>query len=406
MRILVISYLFPNRIYPNHGIFVLNRLKAVQAYCDIKVINPIPFFPFSTRFRRYKDFNKIPYIEIIEGIEVYHPRFFIIPRFFKWLDAITFAIATVPLAIKIKKVYPFDIIDLHWTYPDILSGYILSKIFKKKLLITVRGKEALNLFPTESDGSIYCEENSLRTRILKYLLPKANFVITLSKELETLCLAYGISSQIVRTITNGVDNVAFHYLDKEKCRLKLDLSKDKRIILSVGSLIYGKGFDRIISIFPDILNHYPDSEFYIIGSEGPAGSYKKELLELISLYGLKDNVKLIGHVDNHDLLLWYNAADIFCLASRGEGSPNVLTEALACGCPSVATDVGSVSEIICQDFMGIVVNNEKLLLKAILSAFSKQYDRKVISDFMRQYDWDWCARNVIQIYHRLLRNLI
>ena len=80
MKILVISYLFPNCHYPNQGVFVLNRLRALQKYCDVKVINPLPWFPFYSKLARYKNYYKIPAKENIHGVEVYHPRLPIIPR--------------------------------------------------------------------------------------------------------------------------------------------------------------------------------------------------------------------------------------------------------------------------------------------------------------------------------------
>ena len=49
MRVLAMSYLFPNSIYPNSGVFVLNRLKAILNYHEVKVINPIPWFPAASR---------------------------------------------------------------------------------------------------------------------------------------------------------------------------------------------------------------------------------------------------------------------------------------------------------------------------------------------------------------------
>lgn len=141
MKILVISYLFPNSLAPSLGIFVFNRLKHVNRYCKVVVINPIPWFPFSSKLERYKGFGEIPKVETIQGIKVYHPRFFIVPKYFKFIDAITFAAAVVPLALRLKKNgFAFDLIDLHWTYPDLLSGRLLSRLTRKKQLVTIRGK--------------------------------------------------------------------------------------------------------------------------------------------------------------------------------------------------------------------------------------------------------------------------
>lgn len=410
MKVLAISYLYPNCIYPNHGIFVHNRLKAILKFCDVKVINPIPWFPFSHKFKRYRGYNQIPLKENMEGIEVFHPRFFIIPRYVKFLDTFTFCLSVVPIAIKFRREFDFDLIDLHWTYPDILSGRVLAILFNKKLLLTVRGKEALNFFPQKhppipnSRTTDYRKEISLRSKMLDYFLPKSNAVIALSKELKKLCMECNVSPEKIEVIRNGIAPGSFYFLEKKVCRSKLNLPEDKLVILSVGSLIFAKGFDRLIAIFPDILKEYPNAMLFIIGSDGPAGDYRKELASITHKHGIEDKICFLGQIPNNDLIYWYNAADLFCLPSRSEGSPNVLSEALACGCPSVTTDVGSASEILNCDCLGRVIpNNESQMLSGILSALGSTFERQAISDRIRKYDWNACAIKVVQLYKRLLK---
>jgi len=392
MRILAISYLFPNSIYPNSGIFVLNRLKAVSKYCDVKVINPIPWFPFNSLLKRYKNYHLIPEKEVIEGIEVFHPRFFSIPRYLKIVDSFTFFLALFLPALKIKKIFPYDLIDVHWTYPDLPSAYFLARFLRKKQLITLRGKEAL-----------YTDIQWLYKKIILPLINRSDIVISLSRQLMDLCIAGGISGNKFRIIRNGADTFLFHFLDRDMCRQRLNLLKNERIIISVGSLIHRKGFDRIIKVMPEILKKYSGVILYIIGTEGPEGNYKKELIQLVKKYSLDGKVRFTGGVKNHELVLWYNAADVFCLASRSEGSPNVLSEALCCGCPSVATDVGSVPEILGDDSMGAVIpDDDNALFSGLMTVLAKKYDRRAISISMKQYDWDWCARQVVQVYREIL----
>lgn len=402
MRILAVSYLFPNNVNPNHGIFVFNRLKAVRSYCELIVINPIPWFPFSSRFSRYKHFNTIPLKENIGGIDVYHPRFFIIPRYFKLIDSMTFCLSVLFVALKLKKHFKCDVVDLHWTYPDILSGYVLSRLFNRKLLVTVRGREALNQFIDDKKNQ-YVEEKSLRTILIKKMLPLADAVITLSQELKNITVNYGVSSNKITVIRNGVDVDKFYYIDQKKSRSLLKLPYDELILLAVGSLIYGKGFDRIIRHFTKIREKFPQIKLYIIGSEGPAGDYSSQLRVLVYQNKLEGSVKFIGQIMNNTLIHWYNSADLFCLVSRSEGSPNVLTEAIACGCPALATNVGAVSGILSNRELGYVIPNEDSCVgDGIIEALSRSYNRKKISEYMRQFNWDWCAKKVINEYNNTL----
>ena len=130
----------------------------------------------------------------------------------------------------------------------------------------------------------------------------------------------------------------FYYIPKKVARKKLGINQNERFIVSVGSLIRRKGFDLLIKSLATIVNKhtFSDIKLYIIGSEGPEGDFRDELYSLVDQLGLNEHIVFQGQVPNDELCLWYNSSDVFCLASRGEGSPNVLTEALACGCPAVA----------------------------------------------------------------------
>ncbi len=391
MKILALSYLYPNSQYPHYGIFVHNRLKAVSRYHEVKVINPIPWFPGCGRLSRYRNYNAIPAHETIDGLEVFHPRFPIIPRFCKSLDALSYRAAVMPLVAKLRQTYPFDLIDLHWTYPDLPTGTALKKKYGKKMVVTLRGKEAFHR-----------GEGPIREALIRKHLLRADAVISLSRELQDMAVEVGVEAERCNVIRNGVDTSRFYYMDKRQCRKDLSLSMDKYIILSVGGIVYRKGFDRVIKS----LTYLPENVCYvIIGEEGLEGNFKRDLLGFINASELHDRVMFAGQVDNHKLNLWYNAADLFVLSSRGEGSPNVLSEALACGCPAVATNVGAVKDLIGENLIGNMTENNGIALrKGILKAMRTRWDRVTIHNLWKKYDWEWCARKTIKILESLEEN--
>ncbi len=396
MRILAISYLFPNSKEPNYGIFVLNRLKAVSKYCDIKVINPIPWFPFSTLLPRYKNYDQVPKKEIIQGLEVYHPRFLSFPRILKVIEPVTLFLSLFFLCKRINGRYPFDILDIHWLYPDLPAGFMLARIFRKKIVVTLRGREAL--FSTGLWKF---------NRILVPLLNRVNYIISLSSELQELCRNAGVNHERFAIIRNGVDTKTFHFSNMLQARKQLDLNSTEKIILSVGALIYRKGFDRIIRCLPALSTKYPEIKLYIVGDAGKEGNYLRNLQSIIQECQVDDKIVFVGSVPNAHLVTWYNAADLFCLASRGEGSPNVLSEALTSGCPAVSTDVGSASDILDKDELGeIVPNDDHTLCPRLLIALEKKYDRPSIAAYMSRFDWNWCANQVIKVYEVVVRQQV
>ncbi|MDR4503184.1 MAG: glycosyltransferase [Candidatus Scalindua sp.] len=393
-NILVLSHLFPNIKYPQFGVFVLNRVLALNKYCNINVIAPIPFFPFMSNIRRFQNYEKVQLNENVDGLNVFHPRFPVIPRYLKWIDSISYFFATFSHIYKISKSDKdkIDLIDIHWTYPDSLTGFIWACLLKKNFIVTIRGKEAL-----------YIGENSLRKLIINKVLKKADAIVVLSTELKELVRQIGVHEKKIFLVFNGVDLTRFNIKNKDYCRKQLSIPSGKKVIISVGSLIYRKGFDKIINVLPNINKDF-SVELYIIGEVGPEGDYLDQLKGKISSLKLK-NVLFVGSKDFHELSMWYNAADVFCLASRGEGCPNVLMEALACGTPAVATEVGSVADIIEEDSMGYVVNvNDEIELEnSIKRALRQNWNRLKICKSMQDRTWDNCAKQVLKVYDIVLK---
>lgn len=395
MKILAVSYLFPNAVFPAYGIFVLNRLKAVARYAEVKVINPIPWFPAYPLFPRYRDYQHIPERETIGGIEVFHPRFLSIPRVLKSVDCRSYVTAVNRAMHALDTSFGCDLVDLHWTFPDLAAGYAIARARKVPLLLTLRGVEALHV-----------QDKDVRERIVKDHLPRVDGIIGLSRQLLDKAFAAGARSP-GWVIRNGVDCETFHYQPKVQARQALGLPVTQTLILAVGSLIRVKGFDLLIRALPRLLQRLnAPLKLCIVGGTGHAGDCETALRNEVAQLGLSEHVVFVGPKSNEQLRDWYNAADVFCLPSRSEGSPNVLTEALACGCPCVAADVGSVREIMeSEPGLGACVPPEDVdaLSRSIESVLTQVCMREQIAATLKKYDWDWCARQVIDVYTQVIQ---
>ena len=394
VRVLALSCLFPNAAQPNYGVFVLNRLKAVSRFCTITVVAPIHSYLLLglTRAARMRD-RAAPLREKIEGFDVHHPRFAIIPRYLKWFDALSYwwAACKVVAGLETREGLTFDVVDVHWTYPDIVAGFFIARNRGKKLLVTVRGKEAF-----------YLGEHSLRRWMLGYFMRRADAIITLSDELKGLAVGLGVAPARVRTILNGVDRAAFHLRPMEECRRRLGLAPDRKLIISVGALVEGKGHHELVRIMAGLSP--PNAvDLCIIGGPGPGGDERRRLHRMISDLGLT-NVRLIGKVAHGELGDWYGAADLFCLATRSEGCPNVVLEALACGTPIVSTDVGAIRDLVVDGENGFVIGRDRLyeLEEQVRKALDWSWDRARIAERMDEWGWGRCAEEVMRTYRAVL----
>ncbi len=130
-------------------------------------------------------------------------------------------------------------------------------------------------------------------------------------------------------IYNIVDDAASRLRMTEPTDEPWLADKQGPVLVAAGTLAPWKGFDDLI----DAMRHVRADARLIILGEGPS---RAELEAQVKRLGLGDRVKLPGRTDN--VLKHFARADVFVLSSHVEGLPNVLVEAMMCGCTPVSTD--------------------------------------------------------------------
>jgi len=386
MKILVFTSLYPNNVWPHHGVFIKERMTKVAQLdgCQVQVVAPTPYFPPLKLTSRWH-FSQVLRHEVIEGLDVYHPWYFMTPKVGMISYGITLFLSVLPVVKKIQQHFDFDLIDAHYVYPDGFAAILLGQYFKKPVVISARGSD-VNLF----------SQFPLIRRLLRYSLRRADQVIAVSQALQEKIEDLGIPSQKISVIPNGVDLEKFYPCDREQAQKLLGLTQE-RVILSVGHLKANKGFELLLNAFRILLDRFRETNVgLVIVGDGP---FRTRLEELISLLQLETRVRLVGNVQHNKLYLWYNAADLFCLASEREGWPNVLLETLACGTPVVATPVGGIPEIIQSEDIGILVHRtEHEIARGLALALQKQWQPEMLTQYARQYTWDRAASSVFQVF--------
>ncbi|MEW5768358.1 MAG: glycosyltransferase family 4 protein [bacterium] len=352
--------------------------------CELKVVAPVPWFPPLKLFKKWYKFSQIPFREEIDGLEVYHPRFIVLPKIGRSLYGFLYFLAVVPLLKRIAKEYPFDHLDVHWAYPDGFAGILLAKLLKKTVSITVRGVDIISF-----------TRYSLLRRLIVYALKRADLTIAVCDDLKRRVLDLGVGREKVVTVSNGVDVDRFYMIEKISTREALKLPLEKTIILSVGHLIERKGFHYLIEAVSKIVTAgRKDILLLVIGE----GEYRPILERQIENLGLSDFVRLMGAKSHTELYKWYSAADLFCLVSNSEGWANVILEALATGTPVVATAVGGLPEIIPSEEYGILVEDQDVgkLARAIERALDKEWETGKLIAYAQENSWNKCAGKVLE----------
>ena len=170
-------------------------------------------------------------------------------------------------------------------------------------------------------------------------------VITPSKWLHNLVQESILSTaSSIRFIPYGVDLDIFRPLERRIARQALDLPIDKYVVFfsamggSDGRTMNGrKGFSHLLQA----LERLPDSQSIWLLTSGGVTDLER--------YTRHFNIRQLGHLSDEELQRKaFAAADLFVFPTLADNLPLVLIEALACGTPIVAFDVGGVSELVCH----------------------------------------------------------
>lgn len=396
LRVLIITNLFPNNREPNRGIFVKQSTVELAKLCDVQVIAPVPWFPFKGKvFSKWSLSAEILDEEEIGGIKTYHPRWFVIPKILRSTYGFLFFFSILSLVSKIKKQYGFDIIFSPWIYPDGFASVLLSRIFKKPVVLQALGCD-VNLYTNYF----------LRRQIIKWALSNSDKIVAVSRSLKENIIELGIQDDKVVFVPNGVDTAIFMPMNQLDCRNKLNLSADQKIILFVGSLEEVKGVMYLIDAFKKLTSTSDmDVHLFMVG----IGSLGTEIRTRINELSLQDKVTLVGEVAHQNLPLWMNAGDLLCLPSIREGMPNVVLEALGCRKPVVASRIGGIPDMITSEDLGRLVEpcNAEALKDAFLEVLGREKTEYLRTEDIPVSSWQEQARllyNELAAAFRAFRN--
>lgn len=387
MKVLVLSSTYPSQTNPTLGVFVHERVRHLARLVETVVVAPVPWFPANGLIRGRAVANA-PAAEVRDGIAVHHPRFLCPPLAGKTFDAVLYAMSLMPVLRRLRRDFPFDVIDAHFTFPDGVAAVWLGALLSRPVTVTIRGSHDLRQAGFR-----------LRRSQISHALRRTARVIVVSRSLQPFALSAGAHPEQIRVVPNGVDPARFFPSDRTAARARLGLPADRAVLLGVGTLTESKGHRRVIELLPDLLAARPGLTYVAIGNEVRGLDHRRDLERVVQRLGLHGHVWILGPRPHEEIRTWMAAADLFCLATQGEGWCNALTEALACGLPAVTTDVGGNGEIVRHGYDGFLVPfwDRRQFRDAILAALDTPWDRSAIASRAARRSWDHVAREVLAV---------
>ena len=280
-----------------------------------------------------------------------------------------------------------NILSDKWEIPNVITFHTLSAIKLK------------------ASSSIV--EHDKRYEVEKDSMSKVDSIIVSTKsELEDIRKLYGILDEKIKVIPPGVNLELFRPMNKIESKKSLGLYGNN-VILYVGRIDPIKGLYTLLdSVFN--LNDSYNIKLIIVGGEL---NKSQDLINLQNYTADKNKshiVDFVGIVDQSNLPIYYNAADLFLLTSYYESFGLSVLESLSCGTPAIVSDVGGLSNLIDNGVNGYLVNDiSPKGFKTYIEYFFNNINIKKSSIECRKkaeyYQWSKSGRSMFNLYKEISR---
>lgn len=287
---------------------------------------------------------------------------------------------------RLLKQLKIDIVHTHNTQP-FFDGTLGALIAGVK---TVIHTDHARLFPDKK-----------RYMIAEWLLSRFAYrVVGCSEHTSQQLIKYEkISPKKIITIPNGIDGSRFQLeINKSAKRRDLGIRANGPVLGVASRLTRQKGITYLLQAMPAILQAHPDTTLVVAGNGDLREALQREAVQL----GIEQSVCFCGaRKDIPELLHLF---DIYVMPSLWEGLPMILLEAMAAGCPIIATDVGGNGSAVNHERTGLLVPPEssEALAQAIVELLDKPALRRQYADAAQLlFERDFSAKSMTARYEEL-----
>ena len=380
MFIVLISRGVPSKRDPQWGCFEKDQAEALTNLGHKVVVISV-----DSRFRAYWRKLGITH-QRINDVDYYD--FFLIPGVITWkLLGFRFNFF---LRWKLLQVLFGRVVREHGM-PDILYSHYLSNSY---LALGLKERYHLPLVAIE-------HWSQLNSDVL------SDYVIWLGQETYAKCDAViSVSESLRKRLLQHFKQDSFvvhNIVGSEFCESYSRGSNDGKIrFVSIGSLLYLKGFDLLIAAFERLKLPSEEWSLTIIGE----GQERANLQTRIDRVGLGGNIHLVGRKDKVEIVNILSQSDVFVLPSRSETFGVVYIEAMAMGLPVIATACGGPEDFVLpSDGLLIPVEDVDSLSKAIqeMYLYHDRYDhRKITQECRARFSPEVIARQLTEVFKTVL----
>jgi D-inositol-3-phosphate glycosyltransferase len=313
-----------------------------------------------------------------------------------------------------EKQIPYDLIHSHYWMSGLAAESLKSRwnvpfVHMFHTLVRMKNRTAVDASQMEGNYRLEGENRVLHS---------ADRIVTATPaEQAQLEFLYNAPSRKITIVPPGVDLSRFYPIPKDEAKAVIDIPPRERLLLFVGRIEPLKGIDTLIRAVAlmqmthslECCPHY----LAIIGGdpEETDQQVNKEMVRLQTLaheLGVRDLVLFLGKRDQETLPYYYSAADAVVMPSHYESFGMVALEAMACGTPVVASQVGGLAYLVRDGETGYFVPDgepEKLadrLTRLLLEPeISQNFSQKAV-EIAQEYSWDKISHQILRLYEKTL----
>lgn len=284
---------------------------------------------------------------------------------------------------KIKEIDP----DIIIVCDDGLKAFV-TPFFIKKIPIIYERHVSNNIFFNNNQSGISRQLSKMKIFFMKFLSKYFDAFVVLNKG--------NMSEWSYKKNIRVIENILPFFPEKTAVL-------ENKIVIAVGKQSYQKNYERMIDIWKQIVEEFPDWKLYIYGKKDE----RLNLQSIIDKYNLQDNIVLKSPAK--DIEQRYLESSIFMMTSRYEGQPMVLIEAMSCGIPSVTFDFNhGPREMITDGYDGFVVDyaDDTSFINKIRELVVDKELRKVVGLNARKTSENYSGQKIFKKWNNLFNEFI
>lgn len=393
MRVLVINGLYPSKNNPMRGIYIFRNVDAMRlngVYCDLILL--IPDYTVTVKIIRLvidKITNK-KRDEMVEPNIIHYKCLYkigLIDTIFNNQRRVVRSM--LKAVLKQFKMEDYDLLHAHLAFPYGYLAYLIKKQTGIPIVFSAHGSD-IHTTPLKAKETI---------PMITEAICNSDAVTFVSPDLCKTAEKMGFLYKNADILPMGVDTNQFRPIPKHMAREAIEYSGKNKIVGYIGSLTDVKNVKILPDIFSGINRIRDDVTFIVVGD----GELKPELYAQLDKTSI-DVIKT-GYIKPEMVMFYLNAMDTLIIPSKKEGFGLIAIEALSCGCPVVASNVGGLPDIIGDT--GVLVDLDENIVNNFIKGVCQLLDNPPLIDTMINrsdiFDVKITIEKQIEIYKSIMR---